>query len=394
MGQLMADVIVMPNGDKLFGKIQNQFFAVYSPYGQIVIRNDFSKRITFDFNKPAHCSIQTINNDIFSGTVLLDEFEILQDNGELRSVDKNNIQMIRMDRPGPSYMINTSIFIMKNGDKFSGKLLTTDMKIRADSGVTPLSGESLNRIEMLDENPGNASILLNNGDLITGELIVEQLQIVPDSTGQLNFSKSTISTIQFNADKMVLNEFSRLEKSSMDSDGDGIADHLDHCPGSPFGKNVDENGCSKDPGRTLGHAAPDRDKDGIPDENDLCPETPQNIPVDDKGCAVQKDILFEFDKYTLQSEYHQFLDQIAALLKKNPLIKIEIQGHTDNVGTPQYNMELSLKRARAVQDYLANRGIDAKRISAKGYGAKMGKTTNATAEGRALNRRTTIVYAK
>lgn len=77
-------------------------------------------------------------------------------------------------------------------------------------------------------------------------------------------------------------------------------------------------------------------------------------------------------------------------MKKNPDIKIEIQGHTDNVGTREHNMKLSENRAKAVYEYLVSRGIDKNRMTYKGYADLYPIDTNDTPEGRARNRRTQI----
>jgi OmpA-OmpF porin, OOP family len=77
-------------------------------------------------------------------------------------------------------------------------------------------------------------------------------------------------------------------------------------------------------------------------------------------------------------------------MKNNPGIKIEIAGHTDNTGSYAYNMELSLKRSRAVADFIITKGIKKDRISTRGYGYEQGAATNETEEGRQKNRRVEI----
>jgi outer membrane protein OmpA-like peptidoglycan-associated protein len=82
------------------------------------------------------------------------------------------------------------------------------------------------------------------------------------------------------------------------------------------------------------------------------------------------------------------LDKLVTLLQENPTIKIEIGGHTDNVGKAADNLTLSDHRAKAVVDYLQGKRIDPARLTAKGYGMTQPVADNATPEGRALNRRT------
>jgi outer membrane protein OmpA-like peptidoglycan-associated protein len=104
--------------------------------------------------------------------------------------------------------------------------------------------------------------------------------------------------------------------------------------------------------------------------------------------VVLHNIFFDTDKYELKSESTAELDRLTEFLKKNPTMKIEIGGHTDNVGTDQHNVELSQNRADAVYKYLIGKGIAKGRLSSKGYGKTMPVDTNDNAEGRANNRRT------
>ena len=111
-------------------------------------------------------------------------------------------------------------------------------------------------------------------------------------------------------------------------------------------------------------------------------------PIKVGESVVLNNIFFETDKYDLKSKSRIELDKLYDLLRENPQISIEISGHTDNVGSEEYNMELSKNRAKAVFDYLVQKGIDPSRLSYKGYGETMPVDTNENAEGRQNNRRT------
>ncbi len=104
--------------------------------------------------------------------------------------------------------------------------------------------------------------------------------------------------------------------------------------------------------------------------------------------TILKNIFFETDKYVLKPESKAELNKLISFMKTNPNVKIEISGHTDNRGSKEHNMKLSLNRAKAVYDYLVNHGIAASRLTYKGYGYDKPIATNDTPEGRALNRRT------
>ncbi|MFM7233969.1 MAG: OmpA family protein, partial [Flavobacteriales bacterium] len=103
---------------------------------------------------------------------------------------------------------------------------------------------------------------------------------------------------------------------------------------------------------------------------------------------VLNNVFFETAKWELKPESMVELDRLVTLLKANPEKKIEIGGHTDNVGSDDTNLTLSNNRAQSVVDYLIRKGIDSGRLTAKGYGETQPIDTNETDIGRAKNRRT------
>ncbi|MFZ0135364.1 MAG: OmpA family protein [Desulfobacterales bacterium] len=132
----------------------------------------------------------------------------------------------------------------------------------------------------------------------------------------------------------------------------------------------------------------DSDGDGILDNVDKCPNTPRGATVNQYGCwAYQGDILFDFDKYDIKPAAYPILDEALMVYRKNPGLKIEVQGFTDSIGTEEYNMGLSKRRADAVRNYLVDKGVDPKVISTRGFGESNPVASNSTKEGRALNRR-------
>lgn len=107
-----------------------------------------------------------------------------------------------------------------------------------------------------------------------------------------------------------------------------------------------------------------------------------------KGIATTHNILFAFNSATLNDQSKPLLDSVANYLKQNPDIRLEIEGHTDNVGSAQVNLDLSGSRAQSVKNYLVQQGgIGSNRLSASGRGMTMPVADNKTPEGRALNRR-------
>lgn len=209
------------------------------------------------------------------------------------------------------------------------------------------------------------------------------------------------------------------EQENVDSDGDGILDPVDACPAEPEDKDLfqDEDGCP-DPDNDLdtvldisdacpneagdpknnGCPVKDRDGDGITDDVDQCPDVPGSAPTGcprrvlvvktDTQIQIKEQILFETNKAKIRGKIsEEILDQVGAVLKSNPLIKVVIEGHTDTVGEAAYNLKLSDGRANAVRDALIERGTDPARMEAIGYGESKPIASNKTAKGRAANRR-------
>jgi OOP family OmpA-OmpF porin len=143
----------------------------------------------------------------------------------------------------------------------------------------------------------------------------------------------------------------------------------------------------------------DDDGDGVKNSRDRCPDTRRGAPVNIDGCEVEEiidlpGVNFEFDSARLTSESLSILDEAAALLKHHSQIEVEVGGHTDSVGADSYNQRLSEKRAQAVLDYLASKGIATRRMTAKGYGESKPIASNDTDSGRAQNRRTELRMTK
>ena len=113
--------------------------------------------------------------------------------------------------------------------------------------------------------------------------------------------------------------------------------------------------------------------------------------LDKDGRVILYEILFDYDKASLQQKSDKQLQHVLTLLIENPELKLEIQGHTDNKGEDAYNMTLSQQRAETVRQYLALFGIPEGQLTARGYGESQPVATNDTEEGRAKNRRVELV---
>jgi outer membrane protein OmpA-like peptidoglycan-associated protein len=173
-----------------------------------------------------------------------------------------------------------------------------------------------------------------------------------------------------------------------DTDGDGILDKNDECP------------TLKGPKENKGCPYKDSDNDGLLDKDDECPMTPG--PKENKGCPViEKEVVeviktafnnleFETAKDIILDPSKPALDELAQVLTNKPLWKLEISGHTDDVGEDNANLVLSKKRAEALKNYLVSKGISADRMATLYFGETKPIAENNTPEGRKKNRRVEI----
>ena len=113
-----------------------------------------------------------------------------------------------------------------------------------------------------------------------------------------------------------------------------------------------------------------------------------------RGLIVNmSDVLFATAQYTLKPEAREKLSKVAGILLAYPGLKVEVDGHTDNVGSEEYNQNLSDQRAEAVRAYLVAQGVLTGSVTAKGFGKNQPVGTNDTAEGRQINRRVELVVS-
>lgn len=176
-----------------------------------------------------------------------------------------------------------------------------------------------------------------------------------------------------------------------DTDGDGVSDDVDACVDIPGLRTSDPatNGC---PGDTDGDGFRD-DKDGCPTEKGVANEDPKKngcpvVQLTKAEIVINQQVQFDTDKSTIKEVSFPLLDEVAQTIKDHPeILKLEIQGHTDNQGTAEHNRILSQNRARSVRMALVKRGVDFLRLESKGYGQDVPIADNATEEGRKVNRR-------
>jgi len=138
----------------------------------------------------------------------------------------------------------------------------------------------------------------------------------------------------------------------------------------------------------------DSDNDGVLDKEDVCPDTPKGATVNKQGCWSITGLQFDTNKATIKKGYESSLNSAIKVLKDNPSLHIQIEGHTDSVGSDKHNQDLSARRANSVQQYLVERDIDINRLTNKGFGEHQPIADNETDAGRAENRRVVFSITK
>ena len=143
-------------------------------------------------------------------------------------------------------------------------------------------------------------------------------------------------------------------------------------------------------------APKDSDADGVIDSLDECPNTMAKAKVDSVGCMtlVNLNINFDTNSSVIKDSYNSRIVEFANMMKANPKLKATIGAHTDSVGSDAYNQKLSERRAASTVEALKALKVDPSKITAVGYGETKPVATNATAEGKAQNRRVEAVMAK
>ena len=231
------------------------------------------------------------------------------------------------------------------------------------------------------------------------------------STASLDDDHDGVTNEEDQCKETAPNTWVDIKGCALDTDADTVADSRDACRGTPHGVKVDGRGCGFDDdhdgvpnfrdrcGNTIKDVSVDgngcewdSDNDGIVDSKDLCAGTPPGVKVEPMGCHIievvtLKGVHFKTGSDELSESAKRILNNVANTLREHPRMRVEVAGHTDNTGSDAINNQLSLNRARSATRFLVDLGINKKILATHGYADTQPVASNASAEGRSLNRR-------
>jgi len=273
------------------------------------------------------------------------------------------------------------------------KCADTPKEAMADSNGCPIDTDKDNVADYLDKCPTlTGKTDLNGCPDKDQDNVADNDDQCPDVPGIVRFAGCPDTDgdgIEDSKDKCPNLAGLDIFEGCADGDSDGVQDSQDKCPDTEQGVKVDETGCPAD-----------NDGDGVTDAIDRCPTSPGDVA--NSGCPVVKaevikrlnsisrGITFASGKAVLKASSYPLLDEVVSIMAEYKDYTLKTDGYTDSQGSNAVNMQVSQARVDAVKAYLVSKGADENRIDAKGFGEEQPIATNATAAGRAQNRRVAL----
>jgi len=249
------------------------------------------------------------------------------------------------------------------------------------SGGSPLESALASAITDLEKASGNIALLiLSDGDQISSSVFSEAKSLENKYGSRLCIYSVWVGNKDEQAGQFTLQELSNIAGCGQTTSINNLKSNVQI---AAFTEAMLFNKEKTTPKAII----LDSDNDGVIDANDKCPNTPKGAHVNTLGCWSFTGVQFNLNKAEIKSGYEAIFDNAIKILKLNPNLMIEIQGHTDSSGSAAYNLQLSIKRAQAVKDLLVRNNISANRLTVKGFGESKPIASNETVAGRNENRR-------
>ena len=251
--------------------------------------------------------------------------------------------------------------------------------LKCVGGTSPMYDGTELAGQKLQESLGKtALVVVSDGQDINQENVMKSVQALKDAMGD----RLCIYTVQVGDDA----KGTKLMKSVAEVGGCGFAVNADEIS-DPAAMADFVTKVFLAPAPVVAVTPMDSDGDGVPDDIDQCPGTPAGAKVNDVGCwhLAGDTVQFDFDSATINDT--SLLEEALVIMKESPDLTGDVVGHTCSIGPEAYNQMLSERRANAVRDWFIQNGIAAERIRAVGYGETRPIASNDTEEGRSKNRR-------
>ena len=386
-----ADTVTRNAGDVLPCDILTKYFGLRSPYQDLFFIKDYISDIICAPDQSNRCTIKTINNDSFTGLLINSQIEVLMGTGPKVSLPLDTIKSVHIDTQDnttdTTRKKETTVFVMNNGDRFSGQIITARFKNKTGPLALEINEKKIKHIVFVHY-PGAtcANIYLNNHSMRYGVFDEEALSINPDSTPPITIPISRFHSIEFNSPKHIQHKMTPAEynhpKFCLFQCRSGL---LTECcpsqttavllpdPDGHVGKIAVQTEAGQQILSEAGQAVIVRNVKEPPPRPIFLDED-QIQGIFGKALAAEPEVpkkfnlFFKINSTNLIPDSEALIPEIIKCIKERNSSDIRVNGFSDKKGSSEYNLALSKKRAAHIQKLLAKLGIDSKYITTLSLG--------------------------
>jgi peptidoglycan-associated lipoprotein len=332
-----ADEVFLKTGGRLVGDVQDADITLHTSRGDYKVTRDVAWQVLLGTGATGD-TVYLRNGNRLSGWVDRPLYELKLAGGEARMLDRSEIAFVKLAPPGgtPRQPRLTDVMILRNGDEVAGEVMPAEFELALSTGPQRFQRDSVWRI-WLDSAAGDG-MQLANGSLLTGVVTQPVYEIRMPDGQTLAFARDQVKDIYLRG------------------------------PDKPRAAVAPPGPVTAPPGPTA-------------------PSTMPAAALPPAVRAVLRDLQFEFDRWELTPDARKTLEDVSGALKAYPSLKLLIEGHADERGTPEYNLALGERRAQAARDYLVSLGIETARLDIISYGEERPLDAAHNEVAWALNRR-------